>query len=151
MRFWIGVASQDHVARGVAGGFCQLCHGKAGPLERMSVGDWIVYYSSKMSFEGPDKCQQFTAIGRVIGRKSYPVQTSSGFKPFRRNVQFAPSHPANIHPLIPHFEFIKDKSRWGYVFRFGFFEISHGDFELISNAMQVSHQVAQPQLSLIYR
>ncbi len=27
---------------GVAGGFCQLCHGKSGPLKQMSQGDWII-------------------------------------------------------------------------------------------------------------
>ena len=31
-RYWIGVASRDHVARGVAGGFCQLGHGKASAV-----------------------------------------------------------------------------------------------------------------------
>ena len=30
--YWIGVASKDHVDHGVAGGFAQLNHGKAGPL-----------------------------------------------------------------------------------------------------------------------
>jgi len=47
MKFWIGVASKDHVLRGIDGGFCQLCHGSAQPLKRMSVGDWLIYYSSK--------------------------------------------------------------------------------------------------------
>ena len=42
MRYWIGVASKDHVSRGVDGGFCQLCHGKAQPLKRMASGDWII-------------------------------------------------------------------------------------------------------------
>jgi hypothetical protein len=27
--YWIGVALKDHVLKGVAGGFCQLCHGKS--------------------------------------------------------------------------------------------------------------------------
>ena len=31
-RYWIGVACREHVGRGVAGGFAQLCHGKAAPL-----------------------------------------------------------------------------------------------------------------------
>ena len=65
MRYWIGVASRDHVARGVAGGFCQLCHGKAQPLQRMSAGDWIIYYSPKEEFDGNTPCQRFTAIGEI--------------------------------------------------------------------------------------
>ena len=39
-RFWIGVASKEHVKLGVAGGFSQLCHGKAQPLKRMAVSEW---------------------------------------------------------------------------------------------------------------
>ena len=34
-KFWIGVVSKEHVLRGVEGGFCQVCHGKKRPLNRM--------------------------------------------------------------------------------------------------------------------
>ena len=37
-RFWIGVVSKEHVPRGVEGGFCQVCHGKKAPLNRMKKG-----------------------------------------------------------------------------------------------------------------
>ncbi len=40
-----------------------------------------------------------------------------------------------IRPLIDGLSFIKDKQRWGYVFRLGLFEIPHRDFELIKRAM----------------
>jgi hypothetical protein len=33
--YWVGVVSKEHVDIGVAGGFAQVNHGKAGPLERM--------------------------------------------------------------------------------------------------------------------
>ena len=36
--YWIGVVSKSHVDKAVAGGFTQLNHGKAGPLERMREG-----------------------------------------------------------------------------------------------------------------
>ena len=48
-RYWIGVASADHVAFGVAGGFMQLNHGKAAPLRRVSAGDWIIYYAPQQT------------------------------------------------------------------------------------------------------
>jgi len=38
MRYWIGVASKNHVALGVAGGFCQIAHGKAAPLKLWQSG-----------------------------------------------------------------------------------------------------------------
>ncbi len=33
---WLAVASREHVKRGIAGGFAQVCHGKPGPLKQMS-------------------------------------------------------------------------------------------------------------------
>lgn len=135
MRYWIGVASKDHVARGVAGGFCQLCHGKSQALKRMGVGDWIIYYSPKDSFEGKDVCQQFTAIGRVIGDKVYSFEMAPDFIPFRRDIDFFPAQSIEIRPLIQKLMFIKDKSRWGYMFRFGHIEISKQDFDLIAREM----------------
>ncbi|MDQ7862723.1 hypothetical protein RCO48_21920 [Peribacillus frigoritolerans] len=33
-RYWIGVASRDHVMKGIDGGFAQLCHGKEAPLKK---------------------------------------------------------------------------------------------------------------------
>lgn len=49
-RYWIGVASREHVQRGITEGICQVCHGKAGPLKFMSPGDWIIYYSPTIKF-----------------------------------------------------------------------------------------------------
>ncbi|RYY01841.1 MAG: EVE domain-containing protein [Gammaproteobacteria bacterium] len=135
MRYWIGVASQDHVARGVSGGFCQLCHGKAQALKRMEKGDWIIYYSPKEIFGREGLCQQFTAIGRVIGDAVYQFEMTKDFIPYRRDIEFLPARPVDIRPLIHQLNFIQNKSRWGYVFRFGHIEISRGDFELIAELM----------------
>jgi hypothetical protein len=134
-RYWIGVASQAHVMRGVAGNFCQLCHGKAQPLKRMSVGDWLIYYSPKLQFEGNQACQQFTAIGKVIGKEVYPFAMFPGFVPHRRDIRFHSAKVVPIRPLIDRLAFIKDKSRWGYAFRFGHLEIAKEDFELIARHM----------------
>ncbi len=38
-RYWIVVASKDHVARGVEAGIAQACHGKRAPLQRMQPDD----------------------------------------------------------------------------------------------------------------
>lgn len=135
MRYWIGVASKDHVSRGVAGGFCQLCHGKAQPLKRMSVGDWIIYYSPKEVFEAATPCQKFTAIGVVVGAEVYPFEMFPGFVPHRRDINFHKANDVPIRPLLGQLSFIKDKSKWGYVFRFGHIEIPRRDFELIASSM----------------
>jgi len=135
MRYWIGVASKDHVGRGVTGGFCQLCHGKAQPLKRMSIGDWIIYYSPKELFEEAVPCQMFTAIGEVTGAEVYPFEMYPGFVPHRRDIHFHRATEIPIRPLLEQLSFIRDKSKWGYAFRFGHLEIPKIDFELIASKM----------------
>lgn len=153
MRYWIGVASKDHVARGVAGGFCQLCHGKAAPLKRMQPGDWIVYYSPKIAFAGDAPCQEFTAIGEVIGDDVYSFEMAPGFVPFRRDIRFLEARATPIRPLIERLSFIRDPKRWGYAFRFGHIEMTRADFELIASRMlgdvpEATVENAHPQRSL---
>ena len=46
-RFWLAVASAQHVRRGRTEGFMQVNHGKAAPLRRIRPGDGIVYYSPR--------------------------------------------------------------------------------------------------------
>lgn len=75
-RYWIGIASKEHVKMGVAGGFSQLCHGKAQPLRRMAVGDGLIYYSAKETFGTDVLCQQFTAIGELLAAWSIPSRCS---------------------------------------------------------------------------
>jgi len=41
-RFWIGVASRDHVNVAVKGAFVQLNHGKKTPLARLKAGDGVI-------------------------------------------------------------------------------------------------------------
>lgn len=141
MRYWIGVASKDHVNKGVAGGFCQLRHGKAQPLKRMARGDWLICYSPKEQFEGDTPLQAFTAIGEVVGDQVYPFEMAPGFVPYRRDIRFVqPAQDAPIRPLLDHLAFIQNKARWGYAFRFGHFEIQKADFELIAKAMRNGQQ-----------
>lgn len=137
-RYWIGVVSQSHVARGVAGGFAQLCHGKAAPLKRMQVGDWLVYYSPKTEMTDGEPLQCFTAIGKVVGNDVYEFAMTPEFVPYRRDIAYLPCTAAPIQPLIPQLSFIKDPKRWGYPFRMGQIEMTRQDCELIAKAMGVS-------------
>ena len=129
-RFWCGVVSREHVERGQEGGFLQVCHGKQGPLERMDVGDGIVIYSPTHVFRGSEKCQAFTAIGKIVGQQSYPFEMKPGFTPFRRDVAYFAAQDAPIRPLLDQLEWTKGQARWGYKFRFGHFAIHRHDFAL---------------------
>src|SRR2546423_14294067 len=115
-KYWIGVASLSHASRGIAGGFAQLGHGKAAPLKRMSVGDWIVYYSPKTHIDGGEPLQQLTAIGKVVGKSIYQQRMGPKFVPFRRDVSYRKCKPAAIGPLITKLSFIKNPERRGFPF-----------------------------------
>lgn len=136
-RFWIGVACKEHVEGGVVGGFAQVCHGKAGPLNQMQPGDWLVYYSPTIKFMVKEPCQSFTAIGKIKDGDPYPFAMSENFIPWRRDVVFFKSKEIPIQTLLHQLSFIKDRQRWGYPFRRGCFEISEKDFHIIGKAMGV--------------
>lgn len=135
MKFWVIVASKDHLQRGLAGGFIQANHGKAAPLRRMQAGDWVIFYSPKLEYDRPEKLQCFTAIGKVTDEDIYQADMGAGFVPFRRNVKFLPAQDISILPLIGELSFIKDKTHWGAPFRFGTLEIPEVDFRLIAEKM----------------
>ena len=134
-RFWVASISKEHVMRGVNGNFIQVCHGKKAPLKRMSKGDLILVYSSKIALDGNEKYQKFTAIGEVIDDAIYPFQMSENFIPFRRNIRFYACEECSIIPLIAELDFIENKKMWGYPFRYGFFEINKKDYNLIASKM----------------
>jgi len=113
MRLWIGVASRDHVMRGVEGGFCQLGHGKAAPIRRLAPGDWIVYYSPRTAYPDGDPLQAFTAIGRVMAGEPYTAKMGGGFVPTRRDVLFISSCEAPIKPLLERLSFTARDRNWG--------------------------------------
>ena len=134
-KYWVLVASKDHVKNGLAEGIAQACHGKATPLKRIRKNDFILYYSGKQTLGNPELCQQFTAIGKVADDDTYQLQVSEDFCPSRRNIEFMPSEDVSTLPLINDLNFIQNKKSWGYPFRFGFFEIQQQDFDLISSKM----------------
>ena len=110
---WIAVACADHVQRGRIGGFMQVCHGKAGPLRRIKPDDRIVYYSPTQEFGAKIKLQAFTAIGIVKAGEPYAFD------------------------MLDRLEFSANQRNWGYQFRFGLFEISTHDMDVIKMAMGV--------------
>lgn len=134
-RYWLIVASKDHVKNGIAQGIAQACHGKGAPLRRMQKGDFVVFYSGKQQLGLPDKCRQFTAIGRVKDNEVFQHEITPDFSPYRRNIEFIESNETPILPLIEQLQFIKNKKNWGYQFRFGFLEIGKHDFDVIATQM----------------
>jgi hypothetical protein len=135
MKYWVGVASRDHVMKGVAGGFCQLSHGKHAPVARLKPGDRIVYYSPREEMKGGDPVQAFTAIGEIKPGEPYEGVMGEGFRPIRRDVDFFTAKEAPIRPLLDKLSFTQGRASWGYAFRRGVFEISAEDYAIIAEAM----------------
>ena len=138
--YWIGVVSKDHVALGVNGGFTQLNHGKAGPLERMRAGDGFAFYSPRLSYPDGAPLQAFTAVGRIRDGIVYQATLVAdaivnGIAPFRLGVDYLPAHDAPIKPLIDALSFIRSKAHWGAAFRFGYLRVPEEDFARIAAAM----------------
>jgi EVE domain len=134
---WIAVASANHVAIGVAQGFCQVNHGKAGPLRRTAAGDRIVSYAPTRTFGGKDRLQAFVAHGRIAWGEIYQGVMGEGFTPFRRDVVWDAAQETPIAPLLPILSFTAGRVNWGQPFRWGFFEIPDSDAGIIAHAMGV--------------
>jgi len=132
-KHWIAVASAEHARRGKVG-FMQVNHGKAAPLKRIHPGDGVAYYSPTVTFGGKDKLQAFTLIGRVREGEIYQGEMGDWIA-HRRDVEWAAAEDAPIAPLLDELDFTAGKSNWGYQLRFGLFEISAHDFNLIAKAM----------------
>jgi hypothetical protein len=146
VKCWINTVSYEHVKAGIEGGFTQADHGLAKGLRRLSQGDFIVFYSPRTKFRSGEPLQQFTAIARV-GEGLYQVEMTPTFKPWRQRVEFLKCKPASARALIEELSFIKDKGRWGFVFRRGLFEIPTDDFLRIAEAMDAQLQLLQEKES----
>jgi len=65
-KYFLIVASKDHVLKGVKGGFAQAGHGRKDLMSKPSKGDWLVYYSSKDKFENGKPLQNLRLSGRLL-------------------------------------------------------------------------------------
>ncbi len=137
---WIGVASRDHVRKGVDGGFAQLGHGKHSAVKSLGRGDWIVYYSPRTSLNAGEPVKAFTAIGKVTSHEPYEFEMSPQFKPFRVDVDFVkPAREVPIHDLLADLDLTRDRgSNWGIVMRRSRIKVSQDDFARIAAAMGVA-------------
>ena len=135
-RYWLGVVSKEHVCRGIKDSFAQVCHGKKGPLSRMEAGDFLIYYSPKVSMDSSEKYQCFTAIGRIRNGTVYQVEMTADFHPFRIDVDYLPSNDVPVSDVSE--RLLVTKKNWGFQLRRGLLELNEADFSVIAVAMGVS-------------
>ena len=133
MKAWLGVVSRAHVQRGVAGGFAQVCHGKAQPLRRMKTGDWLVYYSPTVEMGG-DALRAFTAVGQLEDDEVFPYDMGGGFVPFRRRVRYVRATEVKLDTVKERLELCSGAS-WGVALRRGLLPLANGDLDTLVTAM----------------
>lgn len=140
---WIAVASAEHarLGRDAPRGFMQVGHGKLAPLKRIKADDRVAYYSPTAVYGVKDELQSFVSIGIVQAGEPYAFDMGGGFVPYRRDLVYLPAQEAAIAPLLDDFEFIENRQRWGYKFRFGLFDVSDNDMRLIAQAMGANLKV----------
>lgn len=143
MTAWIGVAAASHVARGRAGGFMQVCHGKHAPIARIQPGDTIFYYSPTTEMGGGEKLQSFTAAGTVRPGEPYLSDMGDGFTPYRRDVEWLETPAVPIAALLDRLDLTRGKTNWGYGFRFGMVRISDHDCRIIFDAMKARQMASE--------
>lgn len=136
VKYFLICASRDHVLKGVKGGFAQAGHGRKEFISQLSKNDWVVFYSSKDTFENGKPLQKFTALGKVVDEEPYQPGDGADFTPYRRNVKFMQVEETEIRPLLENLAFIRNKKKWGFYLISGFREISEDDFNVIKNAMK---------------
>jgi len=134
-RFWLCVISKEHALNAKKMGLIAANHGKKAPLQRMKKNDGVVIYSHKMTLDGKEPLQAFSAIGIIKDDEIFQADWN-GFSPFVRKIDFL-NHKQDvpIRPLLDNLSFTKGKKSWGFQFRFGCFEIAQSDFELIKTQM----------------
>ena len=132
---WVLVATKKQVGDCMTGSFVETDSGKSNPLRRMQAGDGIIYYSPKLIKGNTTPYQRFSAIGYVTGETIYRHNNGTDYHPHRREVKFLTAQDTPITPLINRLEFIKDKTRWGNIFKFPILRISVMDFKLIATLM----------------
>ncbi len=136
--YWINTVSRDHVLLGMRGGFMQANHGRPHALRRLQKGDLVAFYSPRTTYPDGEPLRRFTAIAQVIDDEPFQAEMTSDFHPWRRLVETIASQEAPVAPLIRDLAFIRDKGRWGFVFRRGMFEIGEDDFRRIARAMDAA-------------
>jgi hypothetical protein len=134
VKYWLGIVSLAHVRKGVDGAFAQVCHGKKDALEQMTTGDFLIYYSPRVSMDSKERCECFTAIGRVANGVPYQVEVFPEFRPWRVDMEYLCSRDVPIQPWIGKLDFTQ-KKHWGMQLRKGLVRLSECDFERLFAAM----------------
>lgn len=134
MNYWIGVASLDHLERGIQRGMFGIGHGKKAPLDLMKPGDKIVFYLPKKVYAatGPENIyQKFCGFATIDEGDVFSEQIGERCM-FRKRLTFTDTtREVPIREVLDQLSFIKDKTHWGFPFMRGYVQITQKDWEIL--------------------
>lgn len=133
MNSWLGVASAEHIRRGVALGVAQIGHGKRAGLVRLHAGDTLIYYSPVERLGDRTALQQFTAIAEIADGEIWQADEGD-FKPFRRRARYLDTVPIGL-AAVRHRLHLTEEPNWGYQLRRGLIPLDEHDADLLRSAM----------------
>lgn len=136
-RYWVCKAAQEHVNVVKNKNYTQINMGPRTPLENMSIGDWILYYSPTMYYEQDDPlCEKFTGISCVVDNRIYP-QGGQFPDRWRRNVEFFNCAPEHAKKFIGKVNFLPQEQCWKPILDQPVFEIEQQDFITIAKTILI--------------
>lgn len=139
-KYWITLTAQEHVNIVKEKGYTQVNMGPKEPLEKMSAGDWILYYSPTLILDNPKTvCQKFTAFSYILDDHIYPQYPKNPIR-WRRDVEFfncIPQHAKNFHHSV---SFLQQYENWLDAFIKPVFEIPRNDFIVIAQSIIIPSQ-----------
>jgi hypothetical protein len=130
---WLGVASAEHVRRGVNLGIAQIGHGKRAGLARMKAGDTLVYYSPVERLGDGAPLRRFTALGTVADDEIWQADEGD-FKPFRRRVRYEDATPVDVESVKSLLR-LTASPNWGYQLRRGLVPLEEADVQILRSRM----------------
>ena len=132
-RYWISNAAQEHVFIVRDKGYTQANMGSREGIDKMNIGDWILYYSPTVYFEQEKPaCQKFTGISCIVDSRVYP-QSNQYPDRWRRNVEFFHCTPRHSKHFVNKVDFLPKSENWQDVFLQLLFEIPRNDFVYIAD------------------
>jgi hypothetical protein len=136
-KYWVCKAAQEHVEVVKNKNYTQINMGPRPPLEKMSIGDWILYYSPTIYYEQQDPvCEKFTGISCVTDNRIYP-QGGQFPDRWRRNVEFFNCAPEFAKKFIGKVHFLPLEECWKPILDQPIFEIAQQDFITIAKTILI--------------
>jgi hypothetical protein len=140
-KFWLIVASKDHIEKGVSGGFAQACHGKMKPISKPQKGDGVLFYATREKYnENTNRIKRITAVGFFEDEK-VDVHEIEDKLFYKRKVNFEiPIREINLKDYLKDIGFIENKEKWGMYLRSSMREIPKKDFDFLHSKMKLEKE-----------